>query len=124
MLKTGLTHTASTRVRRGNTALAIGSGDLPVLATPAMVAMMENAAMTAVAPHLDAGTTTVGTKIDISHVKATPLGRAVSATATLATVDGRRLDFRVEARDDAGELLGEGTHTRVIVDRDRFMAKL
>ena len=122
-LNPGLAHTSELTVDRSNTAEQMGSGDMPVLATPAMAALMENAAMLAVSPHLDEGDTTVGSALSISHLLPSPIGATVSATATLERQDGRRLDFRVEARcGDA--LIGEGTHVRYIVSRDRFLAKL
>ena len=105
-------------------ALHVGSGDLPVFATPAMMALMENAAMTAVAAHLPEGSTTVGSEISSTHLRPTVLGGKVSATALLVAVDGRKLDFTVQAQDADGNLLGKGTHTRYVVDRQRFMEKL
>ena len=101
----------------------MGSGDLRVLATPSMMALMEEAAMLAVAPHLPEGSTTVGGHIASSHVKPTAHGRQVSATATLIDVDGRKLKFTVKAFDEEG-VIGEGEHTRFIVDRAKFMARL
>ena len=119
----GLSYTATTTVNQNNTALALGSGDMEVFATPAMVALMENAAMNAVAPHLEAGQTTVGTQITTSHIKASALGATISATATLTAVDGRSLTFAITARE-GDKIIGEGVHTRFIVDRERFLAKL
>lgn len=121
--QTGLTHTSTLTVEQQHTAQALGSGDMPVLATPQMVALMENAAMLAVAQQLEASETTVGTQIAVSHVRASKVGAEVRATARLTAIDGRRLDFEVEAYD--GEtLIGQGTHTRFVVQRERFMAKL
>jgi predicted thioesterase len=119
----GLSYTATTTVNQNNTALALGSGDMEVFATPAMVALMENAAMNAVAPHLEAGQTTVGTQITTSHIKASALGATISATATLTAIDGRSLTFAITARE-GDKIIGEGSHTRFIVDRERFLAKL
>ena len=119
----GLSYTATTTVNQNNSALALGSGDMEVFATPAMVALMENAAMNAVAPHLEAGQTTVGTQITTSHIKASALGATISATATLTVVDGRSLSFEITARDGEN-IIGEGVHTRFIVDRERFLSKL
>lgn len=123
MLQTGLTYTAETVVTDKNTAASYGSGSVDVFATPAMVALMENAARHAVGPALPEGSTTVGTAVDITHTKATPMGRTVRATATLTAVDGRKLTFRVEAHDDEG-LIGAGTHVRAVVDMERFRAKM
>ena len=119
----GLNYTSTTTVENSNTALALGSGDMEVFATPAMVALMENAAMNAVAAHLEAGQTTVGSQITTTHIKPSALGATITATATLTAVEGRKLTFAVEAYD--GEtLIGSGTHVRYIVDRERFLAKL
>ncbi len=119
----GLNYTSVTTVENSNTALALGSGDMEVFATPAMVALMENAAMNAVAAHLEAGQTTVGSQITTTHIKPSALGATITATATLTAVEGRKLTFAVEAHD--GEtLIGSGTHVRYIVDRERFLAKL
>lgn len=119
----GLTYTSTTVVNNNNTAKALGSGDMDVFATPAMVALMENAAMNAVAPHLEEGQTTVGTQISTSHIKASALGATITATAVLTAVDGRSLTFTITARDGENTI-GEGTHTRFIVDRERFLSKL
>lgn len=123
-MKPGLSHTSFLDVTADKLALSLGSGDLPVLATPAMMALMENAAMTAVAAHLPEGSTTVGSEISSTHLRPTVLGGRVSATAELVAVEGRRLDFAVQAQDADGNLLGKGTHTRYVVDRLRFMEKL
>lgn len=106
-----------------NTAAAMGSGDLDVFATPAMIALVERAACGAVAAALPEGSTTVGTRVDITHTRATGIGGEVSATATLRQIDGRRLVFRVSASDSRG-IIGEGTHERVVVERQRFMGRL
>lgn len=123
MMEKGLRYESVATVGDENTAVGMGSGDLPVFATPAMAALMENAAMMAVAGHLPAGATTVGTEIGVSHVKASPVGARITASAELVEVDGRRLVFAVRAWDERGTI-GEGSHTRFIVDRDRFMSKL
>ena len=118
----GLVYTSTTVVDSTNTAIALGSGDMEVLATPAMVALMENAAMNAVAPHLEDGQTTVGSHIETSPLKPSFIGTTVAATATLAAVEGRKLTFAIEAYE--GEtLIGSGTHVRYIVSRDRFLNK-
>ena len=122
-METGLTYTSHTVVTDDNTAEHVGSGDLAVFATPAMAALMENAAMLAVAPALDKSQTTVGSQIDTTHIKPTAVGGKVVATAVLTAVEGRKLTFKVEARDEQG-IIGEGTHVRYIVDRAKFLAKL
>ena len=123
MIQEVLTHTSQLTVTEAVTAIEMGSGDLPVLATPAMMALMENAAMLAVAPHLPEGSTTVGGHISVSHIKPTPVGETVTATATVIKVDGKKIEFDVKAH--CGDiLLGEGTHLRFIVDREKFMSRL
>lgn len=123
MLENGLQATSEVKVTADNTALALGSGDMEVFATPAMVALMENAAMKAVAAALPEGSTTVGTAMQTSHIKASKMGATITASALLVEVDGRRLRFEVKAWDEAG-IIGEGEHTRFVVDRERFLAKL
>ena len=123
MLETGMTYTSETVVSLSNCAVTMGSGDLEVFATPAMVALMENAAMKAVAPALPQGATTVGAEMNTTHIKPSAIGAKVQATATLTAVEGRKLTFEVEACDEVGAI-GKGTHVRFIVDKERFMAKL
>lgn len=123
MIKEGLSYTSSITVKENDTAIALGSGDMPVLATPRMMALMENAAMLAVAGSLQEGETTVGGHIESSHICPTPVGKAVEATARLVTVDGRKLTFEIEAYCD-GTLLGKGTHLRFIVNREKFLGRL
>lgn len=123
MLETGLSHTSTLTVCSEKTAEVVGSGDMPVLATPAMMALMENAAMLAVAPHLAAGQTTVGGNISSSHLKPSPIGATVSATAILNRIEGKKLYFDVKAEMD-GEVIGEGSHLRFIVDREKFLSKI
>lgn len=122
-MDTGLSFTATMRVTPEVTAEYIGSGDLAVLATPAMCALMENAAMMAVATHLEEGQTTVGTALNIEHMRATKVGKVVTATAVLTEINGRELKFNIAARDEVG-VIGEGTHSRFIVYREKFMSKL
>lgn len=123
MIEIGLQAESKVKVSESNTALSLGSGDMEVFATPAMVALMENAAMKAVADHLPEGSTTVGTAMQTSHIKASKLGAIITASAELTQVDGRSLKFVVKAWDEVGTI-GEGEHTRFIVDRERFLAKL
>jgi predicted thioesterase len=122
-METGLTFTASVVVTEANTAATLGSGDLQVFATPAMVALMENAAMLAVAAQLGEDDTTVGALMNTTHLKPSALGDTVRATATLTAVEGRKLTFDVKAEDSKGPI-GEGTHVRYIVNRQKFMSKL
>lgn len=123
MLEPGLTYTCTREVEESHLAINMGSGDLRVFATPSMMALMEEAAMRAVAPHLPEGSTTVGGQIASSHIKPTAHGCTVSATATLVSVEGRKLTFTISASDSEG-LIGEGEHLRFIVDREKFMNKL
>ena len=123
MLKEGLEYTSKVVVEPGNCASAVGSGGLDVFATPSMVALMENAAMNCVAPYLPEGSTTVGTEINTTHIKPSALGATIKAVAYLVAVEGRKLQFNVEAYD-GDNCIGKGTHVRFIVDIERFMAKL
>lgn len=119
----GITYTSQLIVEEKDTAAAIGSGDLPVLATPRMMALMENAAMLCVAPYLPEGTTTVGGHIESSHLQPSKIGAEVTATATLTKIEGKKLSFLVKA--SMGEtIIGEGTHLRFIVDKEKFLSKL
>lgn len=121
-MEIGIQHTETEIVSDVNTAETVGSGLLPVYATPSMIALMEKCASACVAPALEAGKTSVGTLLDVKHLSASPIGMQITCTATLVEIDGRRLVFRVEASDTAG-LIGEGTHERFIVDSDRFLTK-
>lgn len=123
MLEVGLKYTSSVVVEKGNCASAVGSGGLDVFATPSMVALMENAAMNAVAPYLPEGSTTVGSEINVAHNRPSGVGAVVTATAELVAVEGRRLQFKVVA-EDGGGAIGEGTHVRYIVDAERFLSKV
>ena len=123
MIEVGLKHISELGVTDGVTAIAMGSGDMPVLATPAMMALMENAAMLAVAPELPEGCTTVGGHITSSHLRPTAVGDKVTAIAEVTHVEGKKIEFAVAAY--AGDtLIGEGTHLRFVVDRDKFMSRL
>ena len=119
----GLSGSASAVVVQENTAQALGSGSVPVFGTPALIALLEKAAVDALAPGLAPGQTSVGVRVDVRHLAATPLGLTVSAQARLLAVDGRRLTFAVTAFDDA-EQVAEGIHERVIVDEQRFLARV
>lgn len=121
-IKEGLQRTSAKVVAAEDTAARYGSGLVEALATPAMIGLMENAAMSAVQPHLPPGCATVGTAVCVTHIKATPVGMRVWGDATLVKVDGRRLLFEVAARDEQGEI-GRGTHERCVVDTAKFMQK-
>lgn len=123
MVEVGLKHTSKLLVEEKHLAINVGSGDLKVLATPMMMALMENAAMLAVADSLEEGYTTVGGQISSSHIKPTGIGQTVTATAELISVEGRKLKFKVSA-SDTEELIGEGEHLRFIVNKEKFMNKV
>ncbi|KAJ1490402.1 HotDog domain-containing protein [Baffinella frigidus] len=109
----GATGKATCTVEKGkNTAAELGSGDMDVFGTPAMVALMEAAACDALRSGLAAGETSVGTHVDVKHLAATPLGMQVTATASVSSVEKRTVTLEVEARDSGGAAIGSGTHTR------------
>ena len=122
-METGLTYNSTVQVNSTNTALALGSGDMEVFATHELVALMQNADIKAEKPVLPEGSTTVGAMIQTSHLKPSGLNEEVTATAELTEIEGRKLTFKVSATDSKG-LVGEGTHIRYIVDRERFLSKL
>ena len=113
-------------VAEEDTAIALGSGDVPVLATPRLLAWLEAATCAAAVAggHVGEGRTSVGTRVTVEHLLATPVGGRVEVTADVAHVDGRLLRFAVAASDGEGRLLGNGEITRVVVERDRFLARL
>lgn len=113
-----VTHTVS----EADTAIAVGSGDLPVLGTPVVLAWCEEA--TCAALELAPEQTSVGTRVDLEHLAASPVGAEVTATATVIHTDGRLVRFQVAALDSAGTLLASGEIRRVIVDRERFMSRI
>lgn len=118
-LKPGLTATVEIVVGTRDTAAHVGSGKIGVLATPILVTLLESAALQAVERFMSPGQQTVGTRLDISHTAATPVGMRVRAHAELRHVDGRKLTFRLHA-DDEGEAIAEGTHERLIISVERF----
>ena len=115
----GLTGTASLVVAPEHTAPRIGSGRIAVLATPVMINVIEAAALAAVEHLLPAGHQSLGIRLDVRHFAATPVGLRVTATAEVTAVEGRTITFRVEARDER-EVIGDGTHERVVVNVARF----
>jgi fluoroacetyl-CoA thioesterase len=122
-LTPGTTGHQEITVEQSDTASHFGSGLIEVFATPALVALMEKTAQLSVQHQLPEGYITLGTEISITHVKATPVGMKVFCESVLESVDGKKLLFRVTARDEKG-LIGEGTHRRYIVETTRFMEKL
>lgn len=121
-LEIGLTGRAETVVTDANTAAAVGSGLAPVFATPAMIALMENAAVNAIQPFLGPEEGSVGTRLDVSHDAATPVGMRVWAKAEVTAVEGRKVSFSVSAFDEAGPI-GSGTHQRFVINSEKFLAK-
>lgn len=122
MMQTGITGKQTITVTEDKTAAAMGSGTLLVFATPAMIALMENTAYKSVADALEEGQGTVGTRMDVRHVAATPAGMDVTCETKLIEVDRKRLVFEVKAYDVTG-VIGEGTHERFIIENEKFMAK-
>ena len=121
-LAPGLSAEVELRVSAADTAAALGSGEVPVLGTPRVLALCEEASVRALAGHLAPGQTSVGTRVELDHLAPTPMGATVRARATLEAVEGRRLRFRVALRE--GErTLAEGSVVRALVDRERFLAK-
>ena len=118
----GLKGTASERVVPGNTAQAMGSGSLPVYATPAMTCLMEKAAAELLEKLVPAGWTTVGISLDVKHKAPTPVGLNVRAEAEVTAVEGRKVTFSVHAFDDQEEI-GSGTHERFAVEKEKFLSK-
>jgi predicted thioesterase len=121
-LHTGLRGEAHRTITEADTALAMGSGDVPVLATPRLVALIEAAAVSAVAQSLEPGQTSVGIAVEVDHLRASPVNATVHAEAVLVGVEGRILEFEVSARDDRTQV-ARGRHRRAVVDRDRFLQR-
>lgn len=122
MLEVGMKAEQKVTVTEDMTAAAMGSGALKVLATPCMIALMEGTAQSAIQAFLEDGQGSVGTRIDVKHLAATPVGMEVTCTAEVTEIDRRRVVFHVEAFDEV-EKIGEGTHERFIISNDRFLEK-
>lgn len=123
ILKPGISREIEFKVSEKESARHVGSGSLDVFSTPSLVALMEKSAMEAVAGYLDDGMTTVGSRVNISHIKPSPIGAVIKCAASLKEISGRKLIFIVEASDDKG-LIGSGTHERYIIDQQSFMSKI
>lgn len=119
---TGIKNRLELLVDQDHTAKKLGSGELEVFATPAMIALIEETCWKSVADEVGEGNGTVGIKLDISHLAATPVGMKVWCESELVSEEGRKLTFSVKVYDEAG-LIGEGTHERFIVNNDKFMTK-
>ena len=120
--KPGLSAEFKHTVMETDTASHWGSGGLPVFSTPALVGLMESAAVVALRGHLDPGQSSVGGRIDVRHLAATPVGMEVRARAELTSIEGRKLVFKIQAWDEA-ELIGEADHVRFVIDEAKFMEK-
>ncbi|WP_315065812.1 thioesterase family protein [uncultured Clostridium sp.] len=121
-LKEGTSIIKHLKVTKNETAITMGSGDLEVYATPAMITLMENAAKSIVSPELPAGFTTVGIEMNVKHIKSSPIGANIKCKAILTKIDNKKLFFDVEASDDQG-IIGKGSHIRYIINSDDFMTK-
>jgi len=121
-LKIGMLGEARAKVTDNNTAISYGSGTINVFATPAMVGLMENASINSVDSCLPEGYATVGTKVEIRHIAATPIGMEVIARSELLEIDGAKLKFKIEAYDEK-EKIGDGTHTRYIIKLEEFLKR-
>ena len=124
MVSAGQTATSTVTVTESNIAKTMKSGSLEVFATtPAMCALMEEAAQAAVQPHLEKGEGTVGISISISHDAPSPMGSTITAKATVTAVEGRKITFNIEASDGVG-IIGKGTHERFVINNEKFMVKV
>lgn len=121
-LKIDLSKKLTTKVTASNTAETIKSGTLPVYATPAMTALMEQAAAELIEDLLPDGWTSVGISMNVAHLAASPIDIEISATAKITAIDGRKISYEVAASDSAGPI-GKGIHERFIVDKDKFLQK-
>jgi predicted thioesterase len=121
-LQNGLSADVSITVAESDTAASLGSGLVPVFGTPALVGLMEAAAVKTLEGHLREGQTTVGGRIDVRHLAATPVGMSVHARAELVASEGRKLTFKIEAWDEL-EKVGDALHERFVVDKEKFIAR-
>jgi len=119
----GIKHHLEIEVRQSDSAIAFGSGMVDVFATPAMIALMEKTAQDSILGYLPDGFTSVGTEVNIKHLKATPIGAKVKSESYLRSVSGTKLMFELHAWDEKG-MIGIGTHTRVIVEKQSFLEKI
>ena len=122
MLEIGVKGYQEVQATEANSAKTMGSGSLDVFATPAMIALMEETAWKSIQPYLEDGQGSVGIQLNVDHLAATPLGMKVHCQSEVTAVEGRKIEFKVEAYDEVG-LIGEGTHQRFIVDNEKFQGK-
>lgn len=123
MIEIGIKGHQETTVTAADVASSVGSGTLQVFATPIMVALMEKAAFLSIEPFLEKGQSSVGTRINIEHVRSTAMGKKVWAESEIIAVDRRKLSFKVAAYDEKG-LIGQGEHERFIIDIEKFLSKV
>lgn len=123
MLKEGLKLTMEKIVENKDSAKEYGSGLVDVFATPAMIGLMENVSKNSVQDELEEGFTTVGVEVNVKHIKATPIGMKVTCTAEVIKIDGKMMTFKVEAFDEVGKI-GEGTHTRCVINSEKFLKRI
>lgn len=117
------TFTQTIQVSENQTAIFLGSGTLPVFATPALIALMENTAMKLLS-NLPEGDTSVGISMNMQHLKASPIGAFIECSASISVIEGRKYTFTIKATDADGNLIGEGMHERVVVNIEKFMSKI
>lgn len=122
MVESGIKGHQETTVTAANVATRVGSGRVPVFATPMMIALIEKAACLSIDPYLEAGQSSVGVQVNVSHIAATPMGMKVWADTEVTAIDRRRISFKVQVYDERG-LIGEGTHERFIIDIEKFLSK-
>ena len=120
----GKTFTKTITVQDKDSARSLGSGGLDVFGTPAMIALMENTALLMVRADLPAGGDTVGIEINAKHLKASPIGAEITCTSTITAIDGRKISYAIEAKDNHGDTIGTATHDRFVVDMEKFMSKV
>ncbi|MCW3786005.1 thioesterase family protein [Plebeiibacterium sediminum] len=120
----GLKADKEINVETKDTAKVLGSGGLDVYGTPAMIALMENVAMTMIATYLPEGGDSVGIKMNADHMKASPVGAKIKCEATIAEVDGRKVSYEIVCTDETGATIGKASHDRFVVDVERFLSKL
>jgi len=124
MIEVGQKLEQTIEVKKEHTAKALGSGNLDVLSTPYMIACMENTALKVIAPTLEVGQESVGIAIDTKHLKASKIGETITYIAIITAVDGRKISYTIEAKNEADTIIGTCTHDRFIVDAERFMGSL
>ncbi len=123
-MQLGQTHTQTITVQEKDSAKNLGSGGLDVFGTPAMIALMENTALSMIKNSLPEGSDTVGIAIDAQHIKASAIGANISCSATITAIEGRKISYDIIAKDSSGETIGTATHHRFIVDIAKFMSKV